>query len=141
LRCHTTALTASPGSGQGAAGHLFLVVKLTNISSSTCHLFGFPGMGLLDASRNQLATTVVRNGGQLPQATPATVSLSAGAVASFTLSYSDVPTGSATCPEASFANVTPPDEQDPVLLTTKLAPCGGVIDVSPVVAGPDGVAP
>jgi hypothetical protein len=142
-RCSSTQLTATKGGGQGAAGHIFLDVIFTNTGSSACHLFGYPGMALLDKNKDPLTTHVTFGGGMLPNTPKKTVVLAVGGKASFTLAYSDVPTGNAdpatACPQASFERVTPPDETASVLLTADMAPCDGKINVSPVVAGANGV--
>ena len=142
-RCSSSHLTATKGQGQGAAGHLFLNVIFTNTGSTSCHLFGYPGMALLDQNKDPLTTHVTFGGGMLPPTQKQNVVLAAGGKASFTLVYSDVPTGNANpstdCPEASFEQVTPPDETAPVLLTAVMAPCDGKVNVSPVVSGTNGV--
>ncbi len=143
-RCHTSQLSATAGDGQGAAGTIYLTIVLSNTSGETCTLDGYPGMGLLDASRRPLPTTVVRGGGMLPPSRPSLVRLPPAAKASYSLTYSDVPTGGASaatqCPTASSAYVTPPDERDPLLLQTRLAPCRGELHVSPLVAGTGGAS-
>jgi hypothetical protein len=140
-RCHTADLRAGLGDHQGAAGHLFQVVTLTNTGTAACRIFGFPGMALQDASKNAMTTTVVRNGGQLPSTAPGSVALAPGGVASFTVSWSDVPTGSATnCPTSASALVTPPDETDALTVALQATACGGELDVSPVVIGSGGVS-
>lgn len=143
-RCTPDQLTATKGAGQGAAGHIFLNVILTNTAKAPCHLFGYPGMALLDANRDPLTTHVTFGGGMLPPTAKKDVVLApSGGQASFTLVYSDVPTGNAdpttACPEASFANITPPDDTTTVELAAVMAPCDGKVNVSPVVGGPDGV--
>ncbi len=142
-RCSSAQLKATKGSGQGAAGHIFLNVILTNTGSSACHLYGYPGMALLDASKDPLTTHVHFGGGMLPATAKQNVVLAAGGEASYTLEYSDVPTGNETeaegCPPASFEQVTPPDETASILLTAQMAPCDGNIYVSPVVSGTNGV--
>ena len=62
--CLPSALQASLGQGQGAAGTLYQVIVLTNTSRSACTLYGYPGVSFVTgqggsvigapASRNQL---------------------------------------------------------------------------------------
>jgi len=42
--CPTSALSVKPGVSQGAAGSVYQVIDFTNIGSSTCTLYGFPGV-------------------------------------------------------------------------------------------------
>ena len=143
-RCTPDQLTATKGAGQGAAGHIFLNVILTNTAKTACHLLGYPGMALLDSNRDPLTSHVTFGGGMLPPTAKQNVVLApSGGQASFTLVYSDVPTGNAdpatACPEASFESITPPDDTTTVELAAVMAPCDGKVNVSPVVGGPDGV--
>jgi hypothetical protein len=140
--CLPTQLQVAPGQSQGAAGTIELGITFTNTSTATCTLFGYPGMLLLDAGGNPLATNVVRGGGpQFPAAganAPATtVTLGPNQPAAFALSYSDVPVGNETsCPTSSKARITPPNDTGYVVITLQIGPCGGgTIHVSPVYPG------
>ncbi|MGO9079266.1 MAG: DUF4232 domain-containing protein [Streptosporangiaceae bacterium] len=42
--CPTSALSVKLGVSQGAAGSVYQVIDFTNIGSSTCTLYGFPGV-------------------------------------------------------------------------------------------------
>ena len=68
-----------PSRGQGRPGRSTMTVSLTNVSSTTCTLQGYPGMQLLAASGSSLPTQVVRGGTQFPAAaanqSPALVTL------------------------------------------------------------------
>lgn len=48
---------------QAATGHRFWNLTLRNVGSTTCHLKGFPGVGLLDADANLINDNVVRQTG------------------------------------------------------------------------------
>jgi hypothetical protein len=140
--CQSTQLSVSPMQGSGAAGTIEMSVVLTNRGSSTCSLFGYPGMQLLDASGANLPTNVIRGGGPLfPVAAanqaPKTVLIAPGASGSFGLSYSDVPVGNETsCPTSANAEITPPGNTSSVTVALAIAPCGGgTVHVSPVYAG------
>ncbi len=131
----------TPEQGTGAAGTIELSIDLANHSATTCSLFGYPGMQLLDGSGNDLPTNVIRGGGpqfEAPQANgaPSTVVLAAGQTAAFSLSYEDVPVGSETsCPTSVHALVTPPGNFTSATVPLAIAPCGGgTIHVSPVYA-------
>jgi Protein of unknown function (DUF4232)/Caspase domain len=139
-RCHPSQLSLSfvSGAGGNSAGHIVEAIQLKNTASAPCSFYGFVGMQMLDRSSNPLPTRVVRNGGIFARqaAGPSQVIVGPNTSAFFSLSWSDVPVGSETCPLASQLIVTPPDEVDTVRMSNvALAPCnGGEIDVTPVVA-------
>jgi len=45
--CATSALQASLGQGGGAAGSTYYPVEFTNVSSTTCALYGYPGVSFV----------------------------------------------------------------------------------------------
>jgi hypothetical protein len=63
--------------GNGAAGTIYYNLKFTNLSGSTCTLFGYPGVSGTNLSGTQLGSAATRIG-----ATPHTVTLANGATAS-----------------------------------------------------------
>jgi hypothetical protein len=137
-RCHTSQLTASFGNQGGAAGTILGFIRLSNTGGVTCTLYGYIGMGLLDANKNALQSTIVRGGGMGTEKTlPKTlVTLARGQVAHVEYSFSDVPSGTATsCPNSTYVQITPPDETDYLLVTQHLAPCQGQIGIGAVQPG------
>ena len=62
--------------GQGAAGTIFYKLNFTNLSGSTCTLFGYPGVSGTSLGGTQLGSPAIRIG-----ATPHTVTLANGATA------------------------------------------------------------
>jgi hypothetical protein len=62
--------------GQGAAGTIYYKLNFTNLSGSTCTLFGYPGVSGTNLGGTQLGSAAVRLG-----ATPHTVTLANGATA------------------------------------------------------------
>ena len=135
-RCHTSQLTATFVPGQGAAGTQTFTVSLANhTQSQPCTLYGFVGGQLYGAQGQALPTQVVRNGGIFgTKPAPTQFLLLPGESATFQVAWSDVPSGTQTCPTAVRLDITPPDETTttPVLGTYSVAPCGGVLDVTPV---------
>jgi hypothetical protein len=55
--------------------------------------------------------------------------------ASFYAGYSDVPTGTQACKVSTSVEVTPPNDTKHFTLRLAIAPCGGIVTVSPVVHG------
>jgi Protein of unknown function (DUF4232) len=60
--------------GSGAAGTIYYNLEFTNLSGSTCTLFGYPGVSGTNLTGTQLGSAAVRIG-----ATPQTVTLANGA--------------------------------------------------------------
>jgi LysM repeat protein len=86
--CATGNLKATVVTGQGgaAAGSTYYPVNLTNTGSSSCSLFGYPGVSWVTSpSGNQIGQPARRN----PVVTPATVVLAPGQTAHVTLQVVD----------------------------------------------------
>jgi hypothetical protein len=79
-RCPSSALHATVDTAQasGAAGSVYYPINFTNVSSSTCTLFGYPGVSFVTGeSGSQLGRAATRN----PAAGPTAVRLDPGNVA------------------------------------------------------------
>ncbi|MFF4803046.1 DUF4232 domain-containing protein [Streptomyces sp. NPDC001351] len=120
-RCHTSQLRATVGQNDPGAGQENFPVVLTNASSRTCTVRGYPGAAFVDASGRQLGPDPKRSSG-----TPTTVTLAPGrsAWAGLTFSNPDVSGAHADTPASLL--VTPPDERDHLTVTWK----GGQVPVS-----------
>lgn len=110
-RCHTRELAASLQQQRPGGGNRYAVLTLTNRSSRSCPVTGFPGLQLLDSSRRSLPTNVVRDQQQAAQ----TVQLAPGAAAFTTLHWGLVagdgePQTTQCEPAPASVEVTPPDE-------------------------------
>ncbi|MFC8427829.1 DUF4232 domain-containing protein [Streptomyces sp. NPDC057253] len=120
-RCHTSELSASVGRNNPGAGQENFPVVLTNESSRTCTLYGYPGTAFVDASGKQLGPDPQRSSGDAE-----TVRLAPGSSAWAGLSFANPEvSGAATATPAALV-VTPPDEEDPLKVTWK----GGEVPVS-----------
>jgi hypothetical protein len=60
--------------GNGAAGHTGYQLEFTNLSGSTCTLFGYPGVSAVTLTGTQIGSAALQNG-----ITPQTVTLANGA--------------------------------------------------------------
>lgn len=123
-----------------ATGHAGAQIVLHNVSATPCHLAGFPGVQMLSASGAPLPTTAHRGWSFLfPALRPHLVALTPSQTASFDLAYTDVPAGNLTyqqaCPAAATLVIIPPDDVTSLRATARIVPCGGDLDVSPVVPG------
>ncbi|HVA60102.1 MAG TPA: DUF4232 domain-containing protein [Mycobacteriales bacterium] len=140
--CATGELSAGLAGTQGAAGHILDVFSLTNRGTGSCRLDGYPGLALLDRAGRGLPTDPVHGADMaFPAVSAHPVVLNAGQAASFSVGYSDVPSGAQPdCSNAAALAITPPGQSSALRVATALAPCGGGrLDVSPVVAGSHGV--
>ncbi len=111
-RCHTSMLSAHVRLGSPGAGQRYAFLVLTNTSSLTCRIFGYPGMQLLTASGGNVATKVIRT---TPE--PRLVTVVPGGHVYSLLHWTVVPAGdeASPCePLATMAHVTPPDETAPL---------------------------
>ena len=135
-RCKVGDLKITQGPTQGAAGSIAGIFIFKNVSASPCTLQGYPGMQLLNAMGAAMTTHVIRGTSVVVPSIPVTlVTLAPGIRASSLWGYSDVPTGSETCPASTSVEVTPPNDFMHATLASVMAPCGGRVTVSPVRLG------
>lgn len=82
-RCHTADLTLTVGQANGAAGTSYIGIGLTNKSTVTCTIYGYPGASVLDSAGTQLGAAAVRS----TTITPALITLAAGQEAHAALGF------------------------------------------------------
>ena len=114
LECHNTDMQVAEKDGQGAAGHISLLLVFTNVGGHACYLKGYPGATVtgqgdvtsLDAKR----TLSGYSGGAQGLTAAPYVQLKPNGQASAVLEWSDVPdaTGCEMKDTADLA-VTPPN--------------------------------
>lgn len=114
-RCHTAMLAASFENPDAGAGQRNVTLVLRNISAQACNVFGYPGMQLQEADGRLVPTAVERNADPIPKL----ITLAPGATAVSTLEWTvinstDEPADPCE-PTADHAEVTPPDERDPLM--------------------------
>lgn len=128
--------------GQGAAGTIYASVTLTKTSLGLCQVKGWPRLTLQDKYGTPLTSRTIdataASGVQFPDSrangAPARLALHQGSTITFSLLYSDVPTGAETCPAARTVSVAfaPNGSTTPVTPEYPPAPCNaGTITVSP----------
>ncbi|MFJ9097024.1 DUF4232 domain-containing protein [Streptomyces sp. NPDC102405] len=113
-RCHTSELRASVGRNNPGAGQENFPVVLTNQSTRTCTLYGYPGTAFVDASGKQLGPDPKRSSTE-----PETVRLAPGQSAWAGLSFANPEVSGAGTATPAALVVTPPDEEDPLKVTWK----------------------
>ncbi|NHD18179.1 MULTISPECIES: DUF4232 domain-containing protein [unclassified Actinopolyspora] len=131
-RCHTGSLDGSLKRGHPGAGQRYAELTVRNTGDSTCTLYGYPGLELLDESGSPLPTDVSRTA----DPGPSTLRLAPDETSSAQLHWGVVPTGTdpagSSCePVPAGVRVTPPDETDSFRLDWNLGRvCGGDVDVT-----------
>lgn len=129
-RCHTGQLSFTFGTN-GAAGSILILGSLTNHSTATCSLYGYPGVGLLGRQGQSLPASALRSRGPaMPDVAERLVTLAPGGKANFFASFGDV--DPQPCPVAKDLEVTPPNAYGHVTVAFGFTPCRGEIHVSPV---------
>jgi hypothetical protein len=141
-RCHTSELAVTTGPVGAAAGNISASFVLTNTSKVACTLFGYPGFSLLDSQGQRMIGDVHRGASPVfPAINPTHIVLAPRKSASFSVGYSDVPTGSDVCRTSVSVLITPPDETTQLTIADQAPACGGPFYVSPVVPGSNGASP
>ncbi|MEW2167870.1 DUF4232 domain-containing protein [Streptomyces sp. NPDC007084] len=108
--CAASALKATFGTKlAGGMNHQGVVVRLRNLSGTTCALRGFPGLGLENAAHKTLSahthwgdTWYARNPGTK------TLTLKDGESAEAVVSWTHADTGTSQAVHASYLEITPP---------------------------------
>jgi len=121
-RCHTSELRATVGRNNPGAGQENFPIVLTNASSRTCTVRGYPGAAFVDASGKQLGPDPRRESGS----TATTVTLAPGKSAWAGLTFSNPEVSGAHPATPAALLVTPPDERD----SLKVSWTGGQVPVS-----------
>lgn len=107
-RCLNSQLTVSVrNTGNNAAGSEYLDLRFQNVSASTCHLYGYPGVSAVGTHGNQLGDAATRNGG-----TAQYVNIAPGQSAHALVRYIDVVAHDRSCAPATANGfrVYPPDD-------------------------------
>src|ERR1700748_1756335 len=127
--CPTSSLQVKLGVGQGYAGGVYVVIDFTNTGASTCSLFGYPGVSLVEGSPyTQIGLAAKRS-----TATPKKlVTLAPGATANALLQIVDALNyPSATCgtTKARALKISPPTQTEPVYLPNPSSGCAKPVQI------------
>ena len=136
--CTNAALTVSHSGSQGAAGHSSFVVLFKNTSSSTCTLYGYPGLDALNASGHVLAHAKRTLNGVMGGAHAVrTITVRPGHYASATTEWLNFnPIGGGDCTFSRSVATTPPNTIRSARLAVSVSICR--LQVHPTVAGTSG---
>jgi Domain of unknown function (DUF4232) len=122
--CATSALRAAIGSGQGAAGSRYFPIDLTNISGTSCTLFGYPGVSFVTgAGGSQIGAAATRS-----PSTAKLVTLPDGATAHAVLQVVDAlnyPAARCSLTEAHWLKIYPPNQFSALYLSFSAQTCAG----------------
>lgn len=132
--CTTSQLTATLGGGDAGAGHIYRYLVLTNHSSTTCHLTGYPGVSLLDSAGKQIGAPADR---QPSRYSP--VVLRAGGSASDTI-HTVNHHGTCLQPSAKV-RIYPPGNTAAMVIAGSITNCDHTFTVTPMAAGRNGSDP
>ena len=109
--CTAADLALSFLGGQGATGHGELGFELRNISSSTCHTYGYPGVLFLDRAGNALPTDSTRTTQDFFGSAPEKkLDVAPGQSVSFRLGVTHGAASPVGCTTAYGLQVIPPDD-------------------------------
>lgn len=129
--CATSQLSASVSASHPAAGNLYRTLTLTNTSSTACHLTGFPGVSMLNASGQQIGQPATRE-----SVAYAPVVLNPGGTASDII-HTTNHMGSCQ-PTSAKLKVYPPGNTASLVIAADVTNCGDVFQITPMVAGKQG---
>jgi hypothetical protein len=145
--CSTFQLHLAGGGTGAGLGNVATQITLTNVSSHACTLEGYPTVTLVGNGGRVLvthATPATTGAYMFPAVVPHRVALAPGDVATFMLGYGDNPSGAGltepyeiACPVTSAVRVILPGTHEFGTAKVAIAPCEGMVDVSPIVPGAD----
>ena len=137
--CASRDLKATVGIAQGAAGSVYQVVDFTNVGSSSCSLYGYPGVALAGGSPvTQIGAPATRSTASAPKL----VSLAAGASANTLVQITEAgnyPTSRCGPTPSTYLQIYPPNQTTPIYLAYKSMGCSStkvkLLTVSVMLAG------
>jgi hypothetical protein len=119
--CATNDLKAAVAGSQGAAGSDYVTIDFTNNGSSSCTLYGYPGISLAN-SGGPIGAPATRD----PSHSPTLVTLARGAKANAVLRVTDAqnyPSGTCSPDSSSFLLIYPPNQKQATDLPYKSTGC------------------
>ena len=137
--CASRDLKATVGIAQGAAGSVYQVIDFTNIGTSSCSLYGYPGVALAGGSPvTQIGAPASRSTASAPKL----VSLAGGSSANTLVQITDAqnyPTSRCGPTASTYLQIYPPNQTTPIYLAYKSMGCSStkvkLLTVSVMLAG------
>ncbi|HVA59472.1 MAG TPA: DUF4232 domain-containing protein [Mycobacteriales bacterium] len=136
--CPTRSLQAKVGVSQGTAGSTYTVIDFTNLSNSTCTLYGYPGVSFAGGTP---VTQIGVAAGESPTTPRTLVTLAAGATANALLRITDAgnyPAAECRLVTAQYLQIYPPNQTTPIYLGYTSQTCAKpvrILTVSVIQAG------
>jgi hypothetical protein len=121
--CATSALRASAGTGNGAAGSTYYPLEFTNVSGSACTLFGYPGVSFATGPGGSL---IGRPATRNPAVASTLITIPAGSTAHATLQVTDAlnyPSSRCHKVTAHWLKIYPPNQTAPLYLSFTAPAC------------------
>lgn len=116
--CRAPDLALSFLGGQGATGHGLLGLELRNVSTRSCHTFGFPGVQFLDGAGRPLPTVSTRTTQDFFGSAPErALTVAPGQSVSFRIGVTNGTSSSAGCTTAAAVSVIPPNGTESLRVT------------------------
>jgi uncharacterized protein DUF4232 len=127
--CPTSSLQVKLGVGQGYAGGVYVVIDFTNTGTSTCTLFGYPGVSLVKGPPYTQIGLAAKRSTTTPKAI---VTLAPGATANALLQIVDAlnyPSASCAPTKATALKIYPPNQTEPVYLPNTSSGCAKPVQI------------
>lgn len=124
--CATSSLHAHMGSNNGTAGATYTSVNFTNISGSTCTLYGYPGISLAVGHYTQVGESAAWNYADSKELVTLAPGATGSAIVKIADAYNFPP---ATCDPTSttYLVVYPPNNTVPIHLSYPAVTCAGSV--------------
>jgi Protein of unknown function (DUF4232) len=121
--CATRDLSAKTTNGQGTAGSIYVNIDFTNISNTTCTVYGYPGVSLAGGTPvAQIGLAATRS----TAASPQLVTLAPGAVGNALLQVVDAgnfPPANCSPTNATYLQIYPPNQTTPMYVAFSSQAC------------------
>jgi hypothetical protein len=127
--CPTRYLSAKIGHSGAAAGSVYTDIEFTNISNTTCTLYGYPGVVLAGGSP---VSPIGQSAAEDPGTPRRLVTLAPGAVASALLRIAEAgnfPPQRCHPTKATYLQIIPPNQTTPIFLPYQATACAARINI------------
>jgi hypothetical protein len=122
--CPTSDLKVTVGDAEGAAGSTYSTIDFTNQGTTTCTLYGYPGVSLASGTpAAQVGAAATRSS---TTGSPAVVTLQPGKTANAQLRVVQAlnyPSSTCSPSDTTYLQVFPPNQTQPVLISYKSMGC------------------
>lgn len=106
--------------GNGAAGTIFYPLEFTNLSKTTCYMYGYPGVSAINLAGHQLGAAAGRDS----EVKASVVNVAPGATVHSILGYTDVAVTPTCKPQAGYElKIFPPDQSYSTVASYDFSSC------------------